>query len=248
MNQFRVPLNWYLQVQHRKKILKELKKLIICCARIRTSLSSPQLLMPKSFAVSDWRINGLRVADLNESSSTLKGRNLGLESTSSNCSDSDRQSIFNLSQATARIEREVLSNQFAGTSDGQFCLKHLRKSLSDKISKLELFEIQSQRPTVITPTPPGSPKPQRASTPLAQTLPIPPRHSSCITFGQIDLHIPHMQWNLFNRWWSFSRWCKNWSCKVYLPNTKERYPWKSLCCYRFQISALMQIFIRSFPK
>ena len=101
---------------------------------------------------------GLRVADLNESSSTLKGRNPGLESTSSNCSDSDRQSIFNLSQATARIEKEVLSNQFAGTSDGQCCLKHLRKSLSDKISKFELSEIQSQRPTVITPTPPGSPK------------------------------------------------------------------------------------------
>ena len=133
---------------------------------------------------------GLRVADLNESSSTLKGRNLGLESTSSNCSDSDRQSIFNLSQATARIEKEVLSNQFAGTSDGQCCLKHLRKSLSDKISKFELSEIQSQRPSVITPTPPGSPTPQRASTPLAQTLPIPPRYSSCITFGQIDLHIP----------------------------------------------------------
>ena len=114
---------------------------------------------------------GLRVADLNESSSTLKGRNLGLESISSNCSDSDRQSIINLSQATARIEKEVLSNQFAGTSDGQCCLKHLRKSLSDKISKFELSEIQSQRPTVITPTPPGSPKPQRASTPLAQTLP-----------------------------------------------------------------------------
>ena len=131
------------------------------------------------------------MADLGESNSTSRGRNLGLESTSSICSDSDRQSIFNLSQATARIEREVLSNQFAGTSNGQCCLKHLRKSLSDKISKLELFEIQSQRPTVITPTPPGSPKPHRASTPLAQTLPIPPRHSSCITFGQIDLHIPH---------------------------------------------------------
>ena len=117
---------------------------------------------------------GLRVADLNESSSTLKGRNLGLESTSSKCSDFDRQSIFNLSQATARIEKEVLSNQFAGTSDGQCCLKHLRKSLSDKISKFELSEIQSQRPTVITPTPPGSPKRQRASTPVAHTLPNPP--------------------------------------------------------------------------
>ena len=94
---------------------------------------------------------GLRVADLTVSNSTSKGRYLGLDSISSSCSDSDLHSIFNLSQATARIEREVLSNQFAGTSNGQCCLKHLRKSLSDKISKLELFEIQSQRLTVITP-------------------------------------------------------------------------------------------------
>ena len=50
--------------------------------------------------------------------------------------------------------------------------------------------IQSQSPTVITPTPPGSPKPQRASIPLTPTLPNPPRHSSCITFGQINLDNP----------------------------------------------------------
>ena len=126
--------------------------------------------------------------DLNASNSTSKGRNLGLESKNSSCSDSFLHSIFNLSQATARIEREVLSNQFAWTSNGQCCLKHLRKSLSDKFSKFELLQIQSQSSSDTTPTPPGSPK--RASTPLAQTLPIPPSHSSCITFGQIGLHIP----------------------------------------------------------
>ena len=134
------------------------------------SLSSPQQTKAKSLLKVTGDLYGLRVADLDESNSTSRGRNLGLESTSSNCSDSDRLSIFNLSQATARIEREVLSNQFAGTSNGQCCLKHLRKSLSDKISKLEQFEIQSQRPTVITPTPPGSPKLYRSSTPQAQTL------------------------------------------------------------------------------
>ena len=102
------------------------------------SLSPPQQTEAKSLLEVTGELFGLRVANLNESSSTLKGRNLGLEPTIRNCSDSERQSIFNLSQATARIEKEVLSNQFAGTSDGQCCLKHLRKSLSDKISKFEL--------------------------------------------------------------------------------------------------------------
>ena len=135
------------------------------------SLSSPQQTEPKSLLEVTGEAYGLRVADLSVSNSTSKGRYLGLESTSSSCSDSDLHSIFNLSQAAVRIEREVLSNQFAGTSNGQCCLKHLRKSLSDKISKFGVPDIQSQRPTVITPTHPGSPKPQRASTPLAQTLP-----------------------------------------------------------------------------
>ena len=136
------------------------------------SLSSPQQTEPKSLLEVTGEVYGLRVADLTVSNSTSKGRDLGLESFSSSCSDSDLHSIFNLSQATARIEREVLSNQFAGTSNGQCCLKHLRKSLSDKFSKFELLQIQSQSSSDTTPTPPGSPK--RASTPLAQTLPIPP--------------------------------------------------------------------------
>ena len=130
------------------------------------------------------------MADLNISNGTSTGRNRGLESTSSSCTDSDLLSIFNLSQATARIEREVLSNQFAGSSNGQCCLKHLRKSLSDKISKFELLEIQSQRPSVITPTPPGSPRVIRASTPLEQIFPIPPTTSPCVSSDQIELHIP----------------------------------------------------------
>ena len=163
-----------------------MKKLKIAL-RISGSLSSPQQTEPKSLLEVTGDLYGLRVVDLNASNSTSKGRNLGLESKSSSCSDSFLQSIFNLSQASARIEREVLSNQFAWTSNGQRCLKHLRKSLSDKINKFELLEIQSQRPTVITPTPPGSPKPQRASTHLAQLLPIPPRHSS---FCQINRYIP----------------------------------------------------------
>ena len=130
--------------------------------RISGSLSSPQQTELKSLLEVTGEVYGLRVADLTISNSTSKGRYLGLESISSSCSDSDLHSIFNLSQATARIEREVLSNQFAGTSNGQCCLKHLRKSLSDKISKFGVPDIQSQRATVITPTPPGSPKPQKS--------------------------------------------------------------------------------------
>ena len=146
--------------------------------------------MPKSFADSDWRTPGLRVADLNKSNSTSQGRNSVLESSSSSCSVLDLESILNLSQATARIEREVKANQFAGTIKGQCCLKQLKKSVSDKIDKFELINNQYQRPTVITPTPPGSPKAVRSSTPLARTLPIPPNSRSCVSFGKLDLHIP----------------------------------------------------------
>ena len=130
----------------------------------------------------------MRVADLTESTSTSQGRKSILESNSSNCSD--EHSIFNLSQAIARIENEVQANQFAGSTKGQCCLKHLRKSISDKINKSELLSIQSQRPSVITPTPPGSPKDVRASTPLITTHSILPNSRSCFSFGQIDLHIP----------------------------------------------------------
>ena len=133
------------------------------------------------------------MADLNDSNGTYKGRKSVLDSSSStNCSVSELQAILNLSQATARIEREVQSSQFAGSAQGQSCLKQLRKSVTDRISSCDLLEIQSQRPSVITPTPPISPKDKdcRASTPLNQTLPIPPNHSSCVSFGQIDLHIP----------------------------------------------------------
>ena len=129
------------------------------------------------------------MADLNDSNGTYRGRKSVLDS---NCSVSDLQAILDLSQVTARIEREVQSSQFAGSSQGQSCLKQLRKSVTDRISSCDLLEIQSQRPSVITPTPPISPKDKdcRASTPLNQTLPIPPNHSSCVSFGQIDLHIP----------------------------------------------------------
>ena len=131
------------------------------------------------------------MADLNISSGVYKGRKSALDSTSSNCSVSELHSIFNLSQATARIEREVLSNQFAGATNGQCCLRQLKKSISDKIDKVELLDIQSQRrPSVITPTPPGSPKVQRASTPLAQRAHIPPNPNSRISFGQYHLDIP----------------------------------------------------------
>ena len=108
------------------------------------------------------------MADLNGSNGTCQGRKSVLDSTSSNCSVSELQSIFNLTQAIARIERDVQLNQFAGTSQGQCCLKQLRKSVSDKLSNCELLEIQSQRPSVITPTPPGSPRLNRASTPIVQ--------------------------------------------------------------------------------
>ena len=87
-----------------------------------------------------------------------------------------------------RIGREVLSNQVAETSKGQCCLKHLRKSLIDKVIKLSCKKIQSQHLSVITPTPPESPKPLRASTPRAQTVSLHLKQS--VTLGQIDLHIP----------------------------------------------------------
>ena len=81
------------------------------------------------------------MADLNGSNGTCQGRKSVLDSTSRNCSVSELQSIFNLNQAIARIERDVQLNQFAGTSQGQCCLKQLRKSVSDKLSK---FCIQMQ--------------------------------------------------------------------------------------------------------
>ena len=130
------------------------------------------------------------MADLNESNGTYKGRKSVLDSSGRNCSVSDLQAILDLTQATVRIEREVQSSQFAGTSHGQSCLKQLRKSVTDRISNCDILEIQSQRPSVITPTPPISPEDYKASTPVAQTLPIPPTHSSCVSLGQIDLQIP----------------------------------------------------------
>ena len=130
------------------------------------------------------------MADLNESNGTYKGRKTVLDSSSSNCSVSDLQSILNLTQATARIEREVQSSQLAGTTQGQSYLKQLRKSVTDRISNCDLLEIKSQRPSVITPTPPVSPTLQRASTPLAQTVPIQPTHSSCVSLGEVEVYIP----------------------------------------------------------
>ena len=145
-------------------------------------------LSPEALLIVTGEIHGLRVADPNESTSTSQGRKSILESNSSNCSD--EHSIFNLSQAIARIEKEVQANQFAGSTKGQCCLKHLRKSISDKINKSELLSIQSQRPSVITPTPPGSPRNVRASTPIAGALSIPPNSGSCFPFGPVDLHVP----------------------------------------------------------
>ena len=130
------------------------------------------------------------MADLNNSNGTYKGRKTALDSSSSNCSVSDLQSILNLSQATARIEREVQSSQFAGTSQGQSCLRQLRKSVTERISNCDLLEIKSQRPSVITPTTPVSPNCQKSSTPLAETLPIAPTHSSCVSLGEVEVYIP----------------------------------------------------------
>ena len=53
-----------------------------------------------------------------------------------------------------------------------------------------MLEIKSQRPSVITPTPPVSPNRQKASTPLSQTIPIAPTHSSCVSLGDVEFHIP----------------------------------------------------------
>ena len=130
------------------------------------------------------------MADLNESNGTYKGRKTVLESSSSNCSVSDLQSILTLTPATARIEREVQSSQLAGTTQGQSYLKQLRKSVTERISNCDLLEIKSQRPSVITPTPPVSPNSRRVSTPLTQTIPIHPTHSSCVSLGEVGLRIP----------------------------------------------------------
>ena len=74
------------------------------------------------------------MADLNDSNGTYRGRESVLDS---NCSVSDLQTILDLSQATARIEREVQYSQFAGSAQGQSCLKQLRKSVTDRISSCD---------------------------------------------------------------------------------------------------------------
>ena len=79
------------------------------------SSSSPEVLL-----IVTGEVYGLRVADLKESTNTSQGRKSALESVSSNCSD--EQSIINLSQAIARIEREVQANQFAGKPMGSVVL------------------------------------------------------------------------------------------------------------------------------
>ena len=50
---------------------------------------------------------------------------------------------------------------------------------------MELFDIQSLRPSVITPTPPGSPKVHRDFTLLAQRAPISPNSPNCSGISSI---------------------------------------------------------------
>ena len=151
------------------------------------------------FVGSDWRIYlgilvlciGLRVADQNYSNGSSTGRDHALDLTSGNSSVSSLESILNLCQATARIEREVQAKQFAGTKDGQNCAQQLKNSLTARLNSFELLEINSQRPSVITPTPPGSPRTQRASTPAAQSIPIPPNPRSCASADPINICVPN---------------------------------------------------------
>ena len=92
------------------------------------------------FVGSDWRkylgilvlCIGLRVADQNYSNGSSTGRDHALDLTSGNSSVSSLESILNLCQATARIEREVQAKQFAGTKDGQNCAQQLKKLLNSK--------------------------------------------------------------------------------------------------------------------
>ena len=55
---------------------------------------------------------------------------------------------------------------------------------------MSCFKSNLNTQLIITPTPPGSLKPQNSSNILIQILPIPPRHSSCFTFGHTGLPIP----------------------------------------------------------
>ena len=151
------------------------------------------------FVGSDWRkyfgilvlCIGLRVADQNYSNGSSTGRDHALDLTSGNSSVSSLESILNLCQATARIEREVQAKQFAGTKDGQNCAQQLKNSLTARLNSFELLEINSQRPSVITPTPPGSPRTQRASTPTAQSIPIPPNPRSCASADPLNICVPN---------------------------------------------------------
>ena len=84
-----------------------MKKLrIVCDIRLFIHSTADRA---QSLLIVTGELYGFRVADLNISNGTSTGRNRGLESTNSSCTDSDFLSIFNLSQATARIERKVLS-------------------------------------------------------------------------------------------------------------------------------------------
>ena len=109
-------------------------------------------------------------------------------SSSSSSSVSCLESIFSQCRAAGRIKREIQNSQFVGTNSGQDCLNILTRNISAKLSNLDLLEVNSNRPSVITPnpTPPGTPR--RASTPSAPppfSHPPIPRH--CISTSQVDL-------------------------------------------------------------
>ena len=113
-------------------------------------------------------------------------------STSSRSSVSCLESVLSQCRATGRIKKEVKNSQFSGASKGQNCLKQLTKNLSAKLNNLELLEGNSNRPSVITPnpTPPNSPRLQRASTPSSLSLPVPSIPRNCISENCLPPHSP----------------------------------------------------------
>ena len=118
-------------MQNQKKILKELKKLIVR-ARIITSLSSPQQLMSKVLLISDWRNKWIKSGGSRYIKQYLGRKKVvwslvysfDIQPKSGNCENRKRSSS---------------QNKFAGILLDKYCLKQLRKSVTDRISSCDLL-------------------------------------------------------------------------------------------------------------
>ena len=135
---------------------------------------------------SDGRRNTVKVAEkISTTCSPSSDERSPLTSSSSSSSVHELAAITDHYRATGRLRRENRSQ--AEKESGQTLVQHLTNSLSAKLKKLELVKIEHHRSSVITRTPPNSPKPHRTSTPSYSSSqlypPIPPRN--CQSLGPI---------------------------------------------------------------